>query len=221
MRLYFLLIFLLLPFVQKAQVQLEFCPVYDSVIHPPFRINETDSLTKFKFYISQIKLIGNKKQAFRPEQEHFLIDFDRDATTSRLIRFDSISHENIQKIEFTLGVDTKTSAGGIGEGVLDPINGMYWTWQSGYINFKMEGVSDKSPARKNRFQLHLGGFKKPYVSAQTVAFSIKQFTADQSVYFDLKKFMNGVNLKKQHTIMSPSKESIVLSRLAKSCFYVK
>ena len=92
MRLYFLLIFLLLPFVQKAQVQLEFCPVYDSVIHPPFRINETDSLTKFKFYISQIKLIGNKKQAFRPEQEHFLIDFDRDATTSRLIRFDSISH---------------------------------------------------------------------------------------------------------------------------------
>ena len=221
MRLYFLLILILLPFVQKAQVQLKFCLVYDSVIHPPFRLNETDSLTKFKFYISQIKLIGNKKQAFCPEQEHFLVDFHRDATNSRLIRFDSLDHKTIQKIEFTLGVDTKTSAGGIGEGVLDPVNGMYWTWQSGYINFKMEGVSDKSPARKNRFQLHLGGFKKPYVSAQTVTLSIKQITADQSVYFDLKKFMNGVNLKKEHTIMSPSKEAVVLSKLAKSCFYVK
>ena len=221
MRLYFLLILILLPFVQKAQVQLKFCLVYDSVIHPPFRLNKTDSITKFKFYISQIKLIGNKKQPFRPEQEHFLIDFHHDSTTSHLIRFDSLDPKSIQKIEFTLGVDTKTSAGGIGEGVLDPVNGMYWTWQSGYINFKMEGVSDKSPARKNRFQLHLGGFKKPYVSAQTVTLSIKQITADQSVYFDLKKFMNGVNLKKQHTIMSPSKEAVVLSKLAKSCFYVK
>ena len=138
-----------------------------------------------------------------------------------MIRFDSLDPKSIRKIEFTLGVDTKTSAGGIGEGVLDPVNGMYWTWQSGYINFKMEGFSDKSPARKNKFQLHLGGFKKPYVSVQTVALSIKQFTADQSVYFDLKKFMNGVNLQKQHTIMSPSKEAVVLTKLAKSCFYVK
>ena len=214
----------LLLFLSKiglSQTTVRFELIHDSLVSVPHRISQTDSLFKLRFYISQIKLIGNKKQPFRPEQEYFLIDFHHDSTNSRLIRFDSLDPKSIRKIEFTLGVDTKTSAGGIGEGVLDPVNGMYWTWQSGYINFKMEGVSDKSPARKNRFQLHLGGFKKPYVSAQTITLSIKQITADQSVYFDLKKFMNGVNLKKQHTIMSPSKEAVVLSKLAKSCFYVK
>jgi len=39
--------------------------------------------------------------------------------------------------------------------------GMYWSWNSGYIFFKMEGESPQAPldnAGKNMFRYHIGGF---------------------------------------------------------------
>ncbi len=218
MKLSFLLVFLLLPFVQKAQVQIEFSLVSDSVIHTPFRINETDSLTKFKFYISHLEVKGENKHV--SEKQHYLLDFHKNARASRIINLNNVDTSSILEIEFLLGVDHKTCNEGIGEGALDPINGMYWTWQSGYINFKMEGVSDNSTAKQNKFQLHLGGFRKPYSSTQKINLTLEKETSEIKICFDLNKFLNGVNLKNQNTIMSPSKESIMLSRLAKSCFYV-
>ena len=85
----------------------------------------------------------------------------------------------------------------------------------------MEGVSNKSPARKNRFQLHLGGFRKPYVSTQKIVLDYEYKGTGPLICFDLNLFMKSIDLKNQHTIMSPSKEAVALSRLAKSCFYVK
>ena len=38
-----------------------------------------------------------------------------------------------------LGVDSVLNYNGVHEGALDPINGMYWTWQTGYIHCKLEG----------------------------------------------------------------------------------
>lgn len=29
------------------------------------------------------------------------------------------------------------------DGDLDPLNGMYWAWNSGYINMKIEGITPK------------------------------------------------------------------------------
>jgi hypothetical protein len=37
---------------------------------------------------------------------------------------------------------------------------MFWTWNSGYVYFKMEGFSDSSHADLNRLEYHLGGFKE-------------------------------------------------------------
>lgn len=185
MKLYFLLIFLLLSFVQRAQVQLEFYLVSDSVIHTPFKINETASLTKFKFYISQVAVKGENKQV--PEHKHYLIDFHENE--SRIINLNNVDTSSILEIEFLLGVDHKTCNEGIREGALDPINGMYWTWQSGYINFKMEGVSDNSPAKKNQFQLHLGGFRKSYISTQKINLTITSSSSKIQLCFDVNKFL--------------------------------
>src|SRR5690606_30719310 len=50
-------------------------------------------------------------------------------------------------------------------GVLDPTGteseGMYWGWNSGYIFFKMEGISAAAPADptgQHKFRYHIGGF---------------------------------------------------------------
>ncbi|MEY4540338.1 MAG: hypothetical protein RLZZ306_2095, partial [Bacteroidota bacterium] len=40
-------------------------------------------------------------------------------------------------------------------------DGMYWSWNSGYIFMKLEGISSVVPTRPNgkkAFQLHVGGF---------------------------------------------------------------
>ena len=53
-------------------------------------------------------------------------------------------------------------------GDLDPTKGMYWAWQSGYINFKMEGSCSQCLATKNNFEFHLGGYQQPFYAMQTI-----------------------------------------------------
>lgn len=71
------------------------------------------------------------------------------------------------KLVFTLGVDSLRSTMDIDRrtGVLDPAagmdDGMYWGWNSGYIFFKLEGISPVVPADgsgQRRFRYHIGGF---------------------------------------------------------------
>ena len=56
------------------------------------------------------------------------------------------------KLKFQLGIDSLTNVSGAMGGDLDPTKGMYWTWQSGYINMKIEGKSNSCKTRKNQFQ---------------------------------------------------------------------
>ena len=73
------------------------------------------------------------------------------------------------QLAFDIGIDSITNVSGAMGGDLDPTKGMYWTWQSGYINFKLEGTSPDCPARKNEFQFHLGGYAYPNASVQKIA----------------------------------------------------
>jgi hypothetical protein len=67
-----------------------------------------------------------------------------------------------RKVDFAVwmlfGVDSLLQRGGVMDGDLDPVHGMYWTWQSGYIQFKLEGLLRDS-AGERKLELHLGGFE--------------------------------------------------------------
>ena len=56
------------------------------------------------------------------------------------------------------GVDSVSQVLSSYEGVFDPLEGMYWTWQNGYIAVKMEGNY-----MGEDFVYHLGGFREPFV----------------------------------------------------------
>jgi hypothetical protein len=96
---------------------------------------------------------------------------------------------------------------------------MYWTWQSGYINFKLEGVSNQCPTRENKFQLHVGGFQKPYRTTQDIELKISG--KEKTVFFNLKKLISIINLKEDHTVMSPGEKAVYFMQNAKSCFYAQ
>lgn len=61
-------------------------------------------------------------------------------------------------LSFLIGVDSLKNVSGAQTGGLDPLNGMFWTWNTGYIMFKMEGNSPSSSVVNNKIEYHIGGF---------------------------------------------------------------
>ena len=82
--------------------------------------------------------------------------------------------KNIKSISFCIGIDSLASVSGALSGDLDPSNGMYWAWQSGYINMKIEGTSSSCKTRKNSFNFHIGGYLKPYNAIKKIEIPINK-----------------------------------------------
>tara|TARA_B110000459_G_scaffold58957_1_gene66162 strand:+ start:5189 stop:5833 length:645 start_codon:yes stop_codon:yes gene_type:complete len=211
----FLLLLLFVTSLNFGNAQIKFVLAYDAIL----REDSNDSLTKLQFYISDLRASIGKHVVWRAEKKHYLIDLNTEDDNNNSIDSDLLVFREGLTIQFLLGVDSKTASKGIGEGALDPINGMYWTWQSGYINFKMEGISKKSPTRKNRFQLHLGGYNKPWATQQEV--SLQTSSKETIICFNLERFLSLIDLRQEHTIMSPCEKGVMLSALAKTCFYAQ
>lgn len=113
---------------------------------------------------------------------------------------------------FHIGIDSATNVSGAMGGDLDPTKGMYWAWQSGYINVKIEGTSSVCNTRNHEFQFHLGGYLPPHYALQTLHFPVKNPQQIQ-IDIDIQKFLKNIDLARQNHIMSPSKEAVVLSKI--------
>ncbi len=165
-----------------------------------------------RFYLSELQLLAGEEVVFAEEDHHHLIDAAQTAslqlplTLPPGLRYDGL--------RFTLGVDSLTAASGVFGGDLDPPNGMYWTWRSGYINFKLEGTSPDCPARKRRFQFHVGGFQAPFNSERWVTLAIKPASV-VSIIIDLDSFFAATDLSQEYQVMSPGELSMkIADRLA-------
>jgi hypothetical protein len=96
-------------------------------------------------------------------------------------------------------------------GDLDPTKGMYWAWQSGYINFKLEGKSKLCKTRNNEFQFHVGGYLSPFQTIQQVSLKINS-TNQINVSIDIEQFITELDLTEINQVMTPGVESVVLAR---------
>ncbi|MGL5890543.1 MAG: MbnP family protein [Bacteroidia bacterium] len=170
------------------------------------------------FYISSLKFRFNDSIVFSPENDFHLISV-RDSSSLKIIYTvpDQLEWNNIV---FHLGIDSLTSTSGALGGALDPANGMYWAWQSGYINFKLEGTAARCPARNHRFQYHLGGYLYPNNALQEIKLNMPE-TNCIKLTFDTERFFDAVNIAEVHTIMSPGSKAVELSVLTAKLFYIK
>jgi hypothetical protein len=124
---------------------------------------------KLKYYISNIVLTdisGNKLYT----DTSFLIDESK--SESKRFFLKNISPNNYQSVEFIVGVDSLHNSSGAQSGSLDPLNGMFWTWNSGYIFFKLEGKSSYSNLPDNLIEYHIGGYKEPHNSIRKIKLSL-------------------------------------------------
>ena len=96
---------------------------------------------------------------------------------------------------------------------------MYWTWQNGFINFKLEGESSLCPTRKNKFQFHVGGFQKPYTTSQEVSLKTKGATP-LVIKVDVASFFNAIDISQTNTVTSPNKNAVMVSKVLPTLFSV-
>jgi hypothetical protein len=119
---------------------------------------ESYQVSNFKFYISHITLINTDSNIAYPVSgsEEYLVNFADSLTTRIRVKAKPF---NYNRISFTIGVDSSKNTAGAQLGALDPLNGMFWTWNTGYIMAKLEGSSPLSNQPNNRFEYHIGGYK--------------------------------------------------------------
>lgn len=175
-------------------------------------INDSVSINILRFYVSDVCFIKNGKTVFTDKNRFHLLDLE-----SQLKINIQTNQKDFDAIRFNIGIDSVTNSGGVKGGDLDPTKNMYWAWQSGYINFKLEGKSQVCKTRNNVFQYHIGGYSYPNNSLQTVTITVNH-AASININFDLEKLLSGVGLQTTNEIMSPSAKAMQVAKLYKTVF---
>jgi len=163
--------------------------------------------TRLKYYISNLELLSNTAKPRRIKSVHLI-----DAADPQNIYIDTYTAE-YNRVSFTIGVDSALNCSGTQSGALDPVNGMFWTWNTGYIYFKMEGYSAASANDLQKIEYHIGGYTGPYKANRKVELNLPQpllIEAGKSsvinINVDLDQFWVGkskINIATNALIMSP------------------
>lgn len=135
--------------------------------------NQHYSITKFNYYIGQIRLTSTKGKEYLLE-DYFFISEDEEKIKSKTILLDKIPPGEYTSIQFLIGVDSMHNCSGAQSGALDPINAMFWTWNTGYIFLKLEGKSAVSSLPGNTLEYHIGGHKAPSNCIRSVSLNFEQ-----------------------------------------------
>jgi hypothetical protein len=162
-------------------------------------------------------MIRNNKIVFQDSLPARLIDIKNKNSLSINVK----NRLKFDKIVFNLGIDSLTNVSGALGGDLDPTNGMYWTWQSGYINFKLEGTDPRCKSRYHRFQYHLGGYAYPFATIQQVELKTNKKGNKSQIILPIEKFLKASKPENQSEIMSPGSRAVELSAILKQLFSVK
>ncbi len=160
----------------KATIKLQITHSAGSVplaLHTPYTnaFGETFTLTKYKYYISNIALTDERDIRRLLPDTYFLVDESNSASKTL---FAEAPAGTYKAISFLIGVDSLHNVSGAQAGVLDPIHDMFWTWNTGYIMAKMEGTSPQSNLPNQKIEYHIGGFKGAQSALRTVTFSFPQ-----------------------------------------------
>ena len=149
---------------------------------------ESFKISKFKYYVSSIEFV-NSTGVIKDSSYHLIDLYDSSSQTFSI----NLEKGIYDTVRFSIGVDSTHNVSGAQSGDLDPMLGMFWTWNTGYIYVKLEGKSPVSTAPNQQFTYHIGGFKTGENALRKISFPILfdvdkhagiQFSADVSNWFD-------------------------------------
>jgi len=162
--------------------------LFDETYANPF--GEPFVISKFRYYISHLSFIDvNNKETNLPDNYYLINEED---SLSKIVELPAAA---IKSISFMVGVDSIRNVSGVQTGSLDPLNGMFWTWNSGYVFAKLEGESDSSHAPVHSFSWHVGGFRQHENALRKIKLTISKNAAASNtimVNADVLKWFNAV-----------------------------
>lgn len=161
-----------------------------------------------KFYVSDLEIEFTDNSKLKALKTHHLVDWS--AAESLQLTIGKANLKKIKQITFNVGVDSLSSVSGALGGDLDPTRGMYWAWQSGYINFKIEGKCPKLTSRKKQFQYHIGGYAAPYNALRKIVYQPSEQNPTH-INVDIAAFFNQLKLTDFSSVMMPGKRAMKLA----------
>ena len=172
--------------------------------------NDSIVFSNIKFYISNPLVYKNDSLIKIPTKRYHLVDLNN--PESLVLQTET---QNFDKIQFNVGIDKQTNLDGVKGGDLDPLKGMYWTWNTGYINIKLEGIIYSMVDGDNVFKYHIGGFEPPMDTMQNV---ILNKLNNQPIIIEMNKFLSLFDFSKDLMVLSPGATSVELSSHFKKSF---
>ncbi|MES2702566.1 MAG: MbnP family protein [Bacteroidota bacterium] len=207
----------------KGQVAIIVHPVFNGQLlklNEQVYVNEhgdTLSVDMFRFYISRLRLgKALSKTALTLKDFHHLVDAENIATCSFTI---SIPEGDYDELSFVLGVDSIANTSGANDGDLDPIKGMYWAWNTGYIMAKIEGRSKVCHTLHNAYEFHIGGYLPPNNAVRQVALRLPRILVVRNdgppatihIKADVAAWFKGIDLAKTNNIVIPGKGAMEMA----------
>jgi hypothetical protein len=190
---------------------------------------EKYTIHKFRYYISNISL-NHEKEKSGVNSSIYLIDEGK--TVSKTISF-SIPPGEYYSLNFQIGVDSIYNVSGAQTGPLDPTNDMFWTWNTGYVMAKLEGISSASKVVNGKYEFHIGGFSGknsvlktvtlPFPKNKPVGFAAGKPTeiiikADVNAWFQNP---NELKISDKPAINSPGKFAVAISENYANMFTIE
>lgn len=122
-------------------------------VHPT--TNDTLTFTTFKYFISNVRLKKEDGSWWTHPESYFLVDVSGPSSTQ--LNITGIPVGNYTEVSYVMGVDSTRNVSGAQSGALSTTSGMFWSWNTGYIMLKAEGLSPQA-GMGGAFTFHLGGF---------------------------------------------------------------
>lgn len=154
---------------------------------------DTFSISKFNYFISNIVLIKSDGSTFaEPESYHLVKHSDQ---TTYWINLKNVPVGSYKSVKFTLGVDSARNVSGAQTGDLSmtTASDMFWSWNTGYIFFKLEGKAPRSGDSGKRLEYHIGGIGGTYKAQRTMSFNISEPAEVSSSISPKVHFFTNVN----------------------------
>lgn len=209
---------------QNRPLSVSFKPVFghqEFHLNTPYLTPNQDSIkiSTAKLYLADFTITFQDGKVYQESDSYHLLNLEE--ATSLNWEFANVPQGKISAITFTIGLDSATSCSGAMSGDLDPMYGMYWAWNSGYINAKLEGQSSSCPTRNHEFQFHIGGYKAKEATIQTIHLDAKKdIKKDLDIVMDLMAWFKQVDLSKENTILMPGPAAMNMANRYKHMFSI-
>jgi len=203
---------LLLCFGKPSQAQHSVSVIFDIDSTNKYEIE----IETFRFYVSNFQILYTDGTHEKVNPTCHLIDIEDEE--SQNVSIPTTFNKTIQSINYLIGTDSLTNVAGALDGDLDPIKGMYWAWNSGYINFKLEGTRIIT-GKKTPFEYHIGGYNGIQATARKKLIDIEQ---SENSFINIKvnpySFIESAESIDAFSIMIPGNKAVQLADFLPSIF---